>query len=136
MTLFERSPMEGPRLAGTWGCGAGRGRICVTTDGSIYGCAKVIGLDRFDDTHKLGDVWQGITNWEHRLELMDNTSARRPQCANCAYSSICCGGCPATNYDANGSIFIPDPLECRYTAMVARLKDRLEELQCHCVDNP
>ncbi len=45
-------------------------------------------------------------------------------------------GCPATNYDANGSIFIPDPLECRHTAMVARLKDRLEELQCHCVDNP
>jgi len=123
MTLFEKDLDAAPgRNKGKWGCGAGRGRVCVGIDGSLYGCAKILGVDGLRGTHKLGTVWEGYTNPRARLELLDDTPLRRTQCRDCDYADDCCGGCPATNYETTGSIFLPSPLDCTLTRIVADLR--------------
>lgn len=127
MTLFEKD-LEGAdgHYHGVWGCGAGRGRICISAEGALYGCAKIVGLDAFEETHKLGDVWVGITALARRRDLLNIHPGPRPGCAACQHADDCAGGCPATNYEATGSIFQPAPLECALVPIVKRIKARVQ----------
>jgi len=128
MTLYERDieKVAGP-AEGAWGCGAGRGRICISVDGGLYPCAKVLGVDALQDTHKLGDVWQGVTNLRARRDYLNTHPSVRPQCMRCKHADECTGGCPAVNWEATGSIFEPAPLECRFTEVFHRIRKRYHE---------
>ena len=125
MTLFEKD-LE-CELRGVWGCGAGRGRICISAEGQLYGCAKILGVDGLRDTHRLGDLWNGITNLPARRDLLNIHPSARPRCATCGHADECAGGCPATNYEATGDLFRPAPLECQLVPIIERIKARMGE---------
>ncbi|NCO94645.1 MAG: SPASM domain-containing protein [Armatimonadetes bacterium] len=128
MTLFEKDcEADAGKYKGVWGCGAGRGRVCISVTGDLYGCAKILGVDGLKDTHKLGDVWNGITNLKGRLDLLSVKPEDRPQCASCQHSDDCGGGCPATNYEATGSLFQPAPLDCALMPIVKRVRATLKD---------
>ena len=123
MTLYEKDlDAKKGAAVGKWGCGAGRGRLCIGTNGDLYGCAKILGVSRGAEVHKLGDVWTGITNVRARRDLLNCHPQARPKCAACEWHDECSGGCPATNWEATGSIFQPAPLECRFMEVLQRVK--------------
>jgi len=121
MTLYEKD-LEIDNVRDQWGCGAGRGRVCISVKGDLYGCAKILGVYGPQDTHKLGDIWRGVTNLRARRDLLNTHPNTRPQCAKCRYADECSGGCPAVNWEATGDIFKPAPLECRITPIVSRIR--------------
>jgi radical SAM protein with 4Fe4S-binding SPASM domain len=110
-----------------WGCGAGRGRLSVTASGDIYGCSKLVtvnGLER-EGLYRYGDVFRGVIDWKQRAELVDGSGARRTECVPCAYRDECSGGCPAVNYEARGSAFLPDRFFCALVPITSRVQARV-----------
>ncbi|MBN1126615.1 MAG: radical SAM protein [Sedimentisphaerales bacterium] len=125
MSLFEDDLLsEKGKYKNVWGCGAGRGRICIATDGSLYGCAKILGAFNEHEKTKLGDIWSGYSLPLNRWDLLDNSVKRREQCRNCDIADECCGGCPATNYEENRTCLIPSKLDCAFAHIAVRLKER------------
>ncbi|WP_425447635.1 radical SAM protein [Dethiothermospora halolimnae] len=79
-------------------CGAGKGFISITADGSIYPC------HHFYFNHKelkIGNVWKGIDDSKRRIYL-DYESSDMTCPNNCDH--VNCYRCIAVNYDVNGSI--------------------------------
>ncbi|MCD6282117.1 SPASM domain-containing protein [bacterium] len=117
-THFEKDGDGAPnKYRGFWGCGAGRGRISVSASGEIQPCAKVQGLNGLAGIPEfsLGNVLTGFTNLDARREFIAFRYDLRKACHNCDLKDDCAGGCPAVNYKATGSIFLPDPCECKLT---------------------
>jgi len=99
-TLEERRN----RLCSVWGCDAGRTRVAVSIDGKLYPCARFVSTyPEIDGKYCLGDVWQGWTDLEKRLDLMAGLE-RRTKCQNCKLASFCTGGCPAVNLYTTGNL--------------------------------
>jgi uncharacterized protein len=123
MTLFEQD-MDCPsgKYKGVWGCGAGRGRVCISVTGELYGCAKILGVDALRETHKIGDIWRGVYGLRTRCDLLNVHPSVRPQCVACEHADDCTGGCPATHYEATGSVFKPSPLDCAFVPIFKRIK--------------
>jgi uncharacterized protein len=121
MTLYEKD-LEGRDIRNEWGCGAGRGRICISVTGELYGCAKILGVDGLNDAHRLGDVWTGIVDLSGRRELLNTHPSARPTCGPCEFAGDCTGGCPAVNFEATGSLLTPAPLECRLAPIIRRIR--------------
>ncbi len=116
--IFEKDDDSAPgSKRGIWGCGAGRGRVSVSASGEIQPCAKVQGLSELAGIPEfsLGNVLTGFTNLDARREFIAFRYNLRKACHNCGLKDACAGGCPAVNYQATGSIFLPDPSECRLT---------------------
>jgi uncharacterized protein len=123
-TIFELGDiaLQKDKYKGIWGCGAGRGRICVSAKGELYGCSKLLGLPGVDNgLLKLGDIWEGLTNLQNRLILTDETDRYRFKCQSCKLANSCSGNCVATNYDATGDIFESPAVDCAFTAMYDRI---------------
>jgi uncharacterized protein len=131
LTLFEKDDLEGGEkdLTHSWGCGAGRRRLCVNPRGELYGCARFAALDNGQGALKLGDVWRGPFRLSVRRDLCNDVVWRRPLCVECPARSRCGGGCPAVNYQDTGSIFDPSPFECLSTRVYVELKQRIAQLQ-------
>ena len=129
LTLFEQSlESEEGALRNIWGCGAGRTRVCIAADGSLYGCAKIYGVTEDKEAIKLGDIWSGYSLPENRRDLLDKSVKRREPCQTCDLASECKGGCPATNFEENGSYLIPCALDCAVQRINVRVKQRVREL--------
>ncbi len=125
MTPFEKESNEGPASKrNIWGCGAGRGRMSVSASGEIQPCAKVQGLSELAGIPEfsLGNVLNGFTNLDARREFIAFHYDLRKLCHNCDLKDDCAGGCPAVNYLATGSIFSPDPSECKLTRAFHEVK--------------
>lgn len=128
INMFERNIESVPgRQKGLWGCGAGKGRIAVAADGSLYPCSKVVGVDGLGQTHRLGDVWAGISEYSKRGQLFTAGEDERLKCRECEFKDDCTGGCPATNYEETGSLFAPSWLDCMQTRLMVRLRQEMEE---------
>jgi uncharacterized protein len=132
VSRFERSELSPGRYRGVFGCRAGRNSMSVDVDGGLHGCSKMIPLNQFDPPYRLGDVWSGITDHAARAELTDITSLRRPSCAVCPNADECAGGCPAVNWEAQGSIFAPSPETCALTADFISVRDRFAAILNGC----
>jgi uncharacterized protein len=128
LELFERDVRGKPGgKRGIWGCGAGKGRITVSPNGDLYPCSKLLGIDALRDTHKLGDVWAGLTHYKMRGEFLAAGEDERAKCRECEVKDDCDGGCPATNYEETGSLFEPSWLDCKQTRLMVRLRSSLKE---------
>jgi len=129
MSMFEKNVVGRPGShKGDWGCGAGRGRVCVGADGSLYGCGKIHGVDP-EGTHSLlGDVWTGYSKPENRWPLLDAGAGNRLKCQGCEYADDCCGGCPAASLEATGSFLMPSELDCALVPMTARIQERARRI--------
>lgn len=123
MTLFE---MECKNKEHLWGCGAGRGRLCVSTGGELFGCSKLLSIKSTDEgLLPLGDVSEGFTDLTVRRHLTDPTPVYRSKCTSCGFRTVCAGGCPATNFEETGEIFVPGGISCEFTAVFERAANDL-----------
>lgn len=107
------------------GCGSGTEYMAVTPWGDLYPCHQFVG----EESYKLGDIWNGVTNHELREEFRYCNAYARPECADCWAKLYCSGGCAANAYHASGSIRgIYEPgcelfrkrIECAIMMQVAR----------------
>lgn len=82
------------------GCGSGTEYFAVTPWGDLYPCHQFVG----DETYKMGDIWNGITNEEIRQDFKMCNVYAREECRDCWARLYCSGGCAANAYHATGSI--------------------------------
>ena len=82
------------------GCGSGTEYMAVTPWGDLYPCHQFVG----EESYKLGDIWNGVTNTGLREEFRAVNAYSRPDCRDCWARFYCSGGCAANAYHASGSI--------------------------------
>ena len=82
------------------GCGSGTEYMAVTPWGDLYPCHQFVGEESF----KLGDIWNGVTNTERQCEFAACNVYARPDCHDCWAKLYCSGGCAANAYHATGSV--------------------------------
>lgn len=82
------------------GCGSGTEYMAVTPTGELYPCHQFVGEESF----KLGDVWNGVTNPAVREEFASCNVYAREDCRDCWAKLYCSGGCAANAYHATGSV--------------------------------
>jgi len=82
------------------GCGSGTEYMAVTPWGDLYPCHQFVGDEKF----KLGDVFNGVTNFEIQNEFLNCNVYARADCKDCWAKLYCSGGCAANAYHATGSI--------------------------------
>ena len=82
------------------GCGSGTEYMAVTPWGDLYPCHQFVG----EESYKLGDIWNGVTNTALREEFRSCNAYARPDCKDCWAKLYCSGGCAANAFHATGSI--------------------------------
>ncbi len=82
------------------GCGSGTEYMAVTPWGDLYPCHQFVG----EQSYKLGDIWNGVTNKELREDFRKCNAYAREDCKDCWARLYCSGGCAANSYHATGSI--------------------------------
>lgn len=82
------------------GCGSGTEYMAVTPWGDLYPCHQFV----CEESYKLGDIWNGVTNDSLRDEFRQCNAYARPECDDCWAKLYCSGGCAANAYHASGSI--------------------------------
>jgi uncharacterized protein len=112
MTAFERSERDDQDRSNEWGCEAGRDKITVLPSGDIYPCARFVDKAGIQDQFWLGHIDFGLTAERTRRELTDERDVIRYRCMKCGETSVCMGGCPATNYLCTGSPFVAPRMDC------------------------
>ena len=126
-TLEESVSMMGGKI-NFWGCRAGRHSITVTARGTIFPCSKMLGVDNLEGICPLGTIEEGIIEINNRLALCGMVPVDRQTCLDCRWADTCMGGCFATNYQATGSLFSPDPFECRLKSRTMEIARAAEEI--------
>lgn len=125
LILFEQWMEDAPGAKqNIWGCGAGRGRLSVSTSGEIQPCAKVQGLNDLAGIplFSLGNVMTGFGDLNARREFISFHYDRRTACHKCDLMDDCMGGCPAVNFQSSGCIWLPNPCECKITRVIIEAK--------------
>ena len=82
------------------GCGSGTEYMAVTPWGDLYPCHQFVG----EESYKLGDIWNGVTNDALREDFRSCNAYAREECKDCWAKLYCSGGCAANAYHASGSI--------------------------------
>ena len=82
------------------GCGSGTEYMAVTPWGDLYPCHQFVG----EESYKLGNIWDGVTNKERQAEFAACNVYTHPECADCWAKLYCSGGCAANAYHATGSV--------------------------------
>jgi uncharacterized protein len=99
-----------------WGCGAGSGRLAVSTDGTFHGCSKLAWGVKGGSANAplpLGSVETGFSKPENRLKLLDHTETPRIKCHSCEIAAHCNGGCHAANFADTGNMYVPADYFCK-----------------------
>lgn len=91
-------------------CIAGRKKICISADGSIFPCATW--------RIKIGTVFKGMKYfWENPTKTLEKIRLMEYQdfeCSKCSMSTMCVF-CPGVNYSENSNPYIPAKSICRYS---------------------
>jgi uncharacterized protein len=82
------------------GCGSGTEYMAVTPWGDLYPCHQFVG----EESYKLGNIYDGVTNEALRDEFKSCNAYARPECKDCWAKLYCSGGCAANAFHASGSI--------------------------------
>jgi len=128
INTLEESVSMMSRKINFWGCRAGRHSITVTARGTIFPCSKMLGVDNLEGICPLGTLEDGIIEINNRLALCGMVPVDRQTCIDCRWADTCMGGCFATNYQATGSLFSPDPFECRLKSRTMEIARAAEEI--------
>ncbi|MBR4880864.1 MAG: thioether cross-link-forming SCIFF peptide maturase [Clostridia bacterium] len=97
MIDLEGGPCIYKRISG---CGSGTEYMAVTPWGDLYPCHQFVG----DESFKLGDIYNGVTNTEVQQCFADCNVYARPECRDCWARLYCSGGCAANAYHSTGSV--------------------------------
>jgi uncharacterized protein len=91
-------------------CGAGIGLMGVATDGDVALCHRFAG----SDSHRLGNVREGIS-WEQQQAFLDTHHiAEKTDCRTCWARPICAGGCYHEANTRYGSTTTPNLHYCEW----------------------
>ena len=82
------------------GCGSGTEYMAVTPWGDLFPCHQFVG----EETFKLGDIWNGVTNKPVQEDFASCNVYAREECRNCWARLYCAGGCAANAFHATGSV--------------------------------
>ncbi len=82
------------------GCGSGTEYMAVTPWGDLYPCHQFVG----DESFKLGDIYNGVTNKEVQSQFAACNVYAHPECTDCWARLYCSGGCAANAYHSTGSV--------------------------------
>lgn len=82
------------------GCGVGTEYLAVTPSGELYPCHQFVG----DESFKLGDIWNGITNKGILEQFNECNVYSHKECKDCFAKLYCSGGCAANAYHTTGSV--------------------------------
>ena len=82
------------------GCGSGTEYLAVTPWGDLYPCHQFVG----DEAYKMGDIYEGIQNFDLQDKFASCNAYSRPECKDCWAKLYCSGGCAANSYHSSGSI--------------------------------
>ena len=82
------------------GCGSGTEYMAVTPWGDLYPCHQFVGEEKF----KLGNVFDGVSNFEAQEDFAACNVYSRPECRDCWARLYCSGGCAANAYHSTGSV--------------------------------
>ncbi len=104
MDLY-RGPCMSKRLRG---CGAGHEYMAVVPNGDIYPCHQFVGKDGYI----LGNVFEGLKNFDIPHTFRNTHVMTKPICAACWAKFFCSGGCHANNETFAGTIAEPYELSC------------------------
>lgn len=88
-------------------CGAGRGYLSVSPDGTIYPCHRMVGNEEF----AMGNIFDGIVA-EMQKFWGQASVPYKEKCMNCWARYICGGGCHATAIQFNKDILQPYEIDC------------------------
>ena len=97
MIDLEGGPCIYKRISG---CGSGTEYMAVTPWGDLYPCHQFVG----EDTFKLGNIWDGVTNTAIQGEFAACNVYARPECRDCWARLYCSGGCAANAYHSTGTV--------------------------------
>ena len=97
MIDLEDGPCIYKRISG---CGSGTEYMAVTPWGDLFPCHQFVGEESF----KLGDIWNGVTNTGVREDFANCNVYAREECKDCWARLYCAGGCAANAYHATGSV--------------------------------
>lgn len=91
----------------------GRPAICDILGPDFVGMPPIVSNESGQRSSCLTDV---LTTGSAYMNLMDvrcsSFKERNAECRRCSYLHVCGGGCRASAYQANGSIFSQDPAAC------------------------
>ena len=137
ITAFEKSVEElRSKYRDLWGCDAASTKIAISPEGDIYPCCKFVDSYPGVERYKLGNVYDGITGVEARMELVNGGLAKRPKCADCDYREQCVGLCYAVCAYRNGSPFEPYESGCFQVRLHRELLSKLpKEMRVHNAQN-
>lgn len=82
------------------GCGSGFEYMAVTPWGELFPCHQFVN----DPAYSMGNVFDGITNYELRDKFKRCNVYSHPECKDCWAKFYCSGGCAANAYHAEGKI--------------------------------
>ena len=111
------------------GCGSGTEYMAVTPSGDLYPCHQFVGEKEFC----LGNVFDGVKNFEKQAEFAACNVYARKDCEDCWAKLYCSGGCAANAYHATGSVtgvykygceLFKKRMEC---AIMVAARDMMEE---------
>jgi uncharacterized protein len=74
--------------------------MAVTPWGDLYPCHQFVGEEKF----KLGNVFDGVSNFEAQNDFAACNVYSRPECRDCWARLYCSGGCAANAYHSTGSV--------------------------------
>ena len=114
------------------GCGAGTEYMAVTPWGDLYPCHQFVGDEKF----RLGDIWNGVSNFAVREEFAACNVYAHEECRDCWARLYCSGGCAANAYHATGSVtgvyrygceLFRKRIECAIMVEAARAMEQTDE---------
>ncbi|MDP8217851.1 MAG: PqqD family peptide modification chaperone, partial [Candidatus Theseobacter exili] len=89
------------------GCNMGVDYLTVSSDGDVYPCHKLIGMDLYC----VGNVNDGLQNEAYK-KLWTKNVLQRPKCSICWARFICGGFCVCDNLHYNDDFLFPDEKNC------------------------
>lgn len=105
MVNLQAGPCIYKRISG---CGSGSEYMAVTPNGDLYPCHQFVG----DDSFIIGDVFNGIKNFDLPAHFKECNCYSRPDCHDCWAKLYCSGGCAANAFHAKGDLKASVPLAC------------------------
>ena len=94
-------------------CGGVFNKIAVLHDGTITPCTLLPSLTMGTiGTHRLQDVWRHHPSINAVRQRRGILLSDIPECAGCAYTGFCAGGCPGAVLSKTGRLNTRDTLSC------------------------
>jgi len=100
--LLEQAPY---RLKSAY-CGAATGSYIFLPDGTIASCLEALGKEH-NAIGRYSEHGAALGGEAHDL-WRNRSAANIPQCLECKYCLVCCGGCPVQAMERHGTLYAPD----------------------------